>query len=50
MFSIARCYYPNIHFDLVSEGYPDGYTDKQLGQIDAEVEPFARGLTEKLKL
>lgn len=48
--SIARCYYNNIRFDLVSEGYPDGYTDEQLEQIDAEVEPFSRALAEKLKL
>ncbi|KAG2537488.1 hypothetical protein PVAP13_9NG300773 [Panicum virgatum] len=49
-FSIARNYYDNIRFDLVSEGYPDGYTDEQLEQFDAEVEPFARALAEKLKL
>jgi len=50
-FSIARSYYDNIRFDLVSEGYPDGaYTDEQLEQFDAEVEPFARALAEKLKL
>ena len=49
-FSIVRCYYDNIRFDLVSEGYPDGYTDEQLEQFDAEVEPFARALAEKLKL
>jgi len=49
-FSIVRCYYNNIRFDLVSEGYPNGYTDEQLEQIDAKVEPFARALAEKLKL
>ena len=49
-FSIVRCYYDNIRFDLVSEGYPDGYTDEQLEQFDTEVESFARALAEKLKL
>ena len=49
-FSIVRCYYDNIRFDLVSERYPDGYTDEQLEQFDTEVEPFARALAEKLKL
>jgi len=33
----------------VSEGYPPGYTEEQLEEFDAEVEPFARALAEKLR-
>ena len=39
----------NIRLDAVSEGYPDGYIEEQLDEFNAEVEPYARALAEKLK-
>ena len=48
-FSVVRSYYDNIRLDMMSEGYPTGYIEEQLDEVDVEVEPYAGALARKLK-
>lgn len=48
-FAIARSHYgKTIDLEGMSEWYASGYTDEQLDELEAALEPVARALAERL--
>jgi len=47
--AVTCSHYSNITLDELSQGFPVGYTDAELDEIEGEVMPFARTLAEKMQ-
>ena len=47
--AVTCSHYSNITLDELSQGFPVGYTDAELDEIEGEVMPFARTLVEKMQ-
>ena len=48
-FAIARCPYENIDLATMSQGFAPMYTDAELEDIEKEVAPLARDLSNKIE-
>ena len=47
--AVTCSHYSNITLDELSQGFPVGYTNAELDEIEGEVMPFARTLAEKMQ-
>lgn len=49
VFAIARSHYRNINLRVLSLGYPTGYIDVQLDDLEPKVTPLSRDLSDRIE-